>query len=325
MSARETIPAVMSQSLPMPEPGSSRQIWSVGGGKGGIGKTLITAALGWHLARLGKRVVLVDADLGGANLHTCLGLHGPTRTLGDFMSRRVETIEEVLVDTGIAGLRLVSGGGDFLGAANINYQQKLRLLSKVRELDVDIVLIDLGAGTSFNTLDFFLASDLGLLLVVPEPTSVENGYRFIKSALFRRLRAVAATDRVRELVDSGLDSRNAAGIRTPLDLLAAVEAEDPEQGAAFRAEVASFRPRFVVNQVREPSDVAVGHQLVTACARHLGVRASYAGFVDYDETVWRCVRQRRLFMAEAPASPAAERVRQVARMLLHRASLRLPW
>lgn len=309
----------------MPEPGSPRQIWSIGGGKGGIGKSLITAALGWHLARLGKRVVLVDADLGGANLHTCLGLSGPTRTLGDFMSRRVENIEDVLVETGVAGLRLISGGGDFLSAANINYQQKLRLLTKVRGLDVDLILIDLGAGTSYNMLDFFLASDLGLLMVVPEPTSVENGYRFIKSALFRRLRAVATTDRVRELVDSGVDSHNSRGIRTPLDLLSAVESEDPGQAESFRAEVAAFRPRFIVNQVREPGDVAVGHQLVTACARHLGVRASYAGFVDYDDTVWRCVRQRRLFMAEAPTSPAAERVRQVARMLLHRASLRLPW
>ena len=315
----------MSLALPMLEPAAPRQIWSVGGGKGGIGKSILTAALGWHLARLGKRVVLVDADLGGANLHTCLGLTGPTRTLGDLMSRRYEHIEDVLVDTGVAGLRLVSGGGDFLGAANMSYQQKLRLLTKIRELDVDIVLIDLGAGTSYNTLDFFLASDLGLLVVVPEPTSVENGYRFIKSALYRRLRAVAATDRVRDLVDGVLDSRDGNAIRTPLDLVTAVEQIDPEQAESFRAEVTSFRPRFVVNQVREPADVAIGHQLVTACGRHLGLRASYAGFVDYDETVWRCVRQRRLFIAEAPNTPAAERVRQVARMLLHRASLRLPW
>jgi flagellar biosynthesis protein FlhG len=296
----------------------------MGGGKGGIGKSLITAALGWHLARLGKRVVLVDADLGGSNLHTCLGLTGPTLTLGDFVARRAERIEDVLSETGLEGLRLISGGGDFLGAANINYQQKLRLLNKIRSLAVDVVLIDLGAGTSFNTLDFFLASDLGLLMVVPEPTSVENGYRFIKSALFRRLRALAVTDHARQLVDSALDPRNPAGIRTPLDLLAAVERDAPLQAESFRKEVAAFRPRFVVNQVREAADVAVGHQLVMACARHLGVRASYVGFVDYDDAVWRCVRQRRLFIAEAPGSPAAERVRQIARTLLGGGSLGLP-
>ena len=65
-------------ALALPRP-VRRQIWSIGGGKGGIGKSLLAASLGWQLARLGKRVVLVDADLGGANLHTCLGLPGPSR------------------------------------------------------------------------------------------------------------------------------------------------------------------------------------------------------------------------------------------------------
>lgn len=315
----------MSNALPLPAPRPQRQIWSVGGGKGGIGKSLLTAALGWQVARMGKRVVLVDADLGGANLHTCLGLSGPTLTLGDFVARRVERIEDVLVDTGVAGLKLISGGSDFLGAANIKYQQKLRVINRIRGLDVDVVLMDLGAGTSFNILDFFLASDVGLLAVVPEPTSIENGYRFIKSALFRRLRGAAATESVRQLVDGAVDSRNPAGIKTPLDLLAAVEREDPAQVEAFRRALAAFRPRFLVNQVRAPGDVSVGHQLVTACARHLGIRASYAGFVDYDDSVWQCVRQRRLFVAQVPDSPAAEKVRRLARVLLYGENLAFPW
>ena len=70
----------------------------------------------------------------------------------------------------------------------------MRVLNKLRALDVDVVLIDLGAGTSFNIIDFFLISDVALLAVVPEPTSIENGYRFIKSALYRRLRDAAPTD-----------------------------------------------------------------------------------------------------------------------------------
>src|SRR5690349_22896836 len=103
----------MSAPLAMPPPGSEprpeRQIWSMGGGKGGIGKSLLTASLGWQLARMGKRVVLVDADLGGANLHTCLGLSTPPLTLGDFICRRAEKIEDVLVETGVPGLGLISG------------------------------------------------------------------------------------------------------------------------------------------------------------------------------------------------------------------------
>jgi flagellar biosynthesis protein FlhG len=89
--------------------------------------------------------------------------------------------------------------------------------------------------------------------------------------------------------------------------------------------MAAFHPRFVVNQVRDNADITIGHQLVSACARHLGVRATYAGFVHYDDIVWQSVRRRRLFMVDAPGSRAAEEVRQLARGLLQGESLALPW
>jgi flagellar biosynthesis protein FlhG len=302
-----------------------RQIWSVGGGKGGIGKSLLTASLGFQLARMGKRVVLVDADLGGANLHTCLGLPGPDRTLADFIQRRSERIEDVLVETGFSGLRLISGASDFLAAANIKHVQKVRVLNRIRALDVDVVLLDLGAGTSFNIIDFFLISDVSILTVVPEPTSIENGYRFIKSALYRRLRAAAPHEGVRQIVEAALDPKNPLAIRTPLDLVALVEKEDKDAVPALAREMAAFRPRFVLNQVRDASDVPIGHQLVAACARHLGVKAAYAGFVHYDDAVWQSVRRRRLFMVDAPTAPAAQEIRALARSLLQGESLGLPW
>jgi flagellar biosynthesis protein FlhG len=311
-------------TLPAWLPRTERQIWSVGGGKGGIGKSVLTAALGWQLARLGRRVILVDADLGGANLHTCLGVAPPARTLGDFIRRRVEKIEDAVVDTPFPRLRLLSGAAG-LSAANISHQQKVRVLSKLRGLDVDVVLVDLGAGTSFHTLDFFLVSQMGLLVVVPEPTSVENGYRFIKSVVYRRLREVAEDPGVRELVDAALDPGGARGIRTPMELLAAVEKESPPAAEVLRRELSAFRPRFMVNQVRGPHDVAVGHQLVTACARHLGIRATYVGYVQYHDDVWQAVRQRRLFAAEDPDGKPAQEIRQIVRGLIHDESMRFAW
>lgn len=315
----------ITRVVPTPLPRSRRQIWSVGGGKGGIGKSILTASLGWQLARMGKRVVLVDADLGGANLHTCLGMPSPELTLGDFIQRRRDTIEEILVETGTPGLRLISGASDFLGAANIKHVQKIRVLNRIKALDVDLVLMDLGAGTSYNIIDFFLASDLSVLTVVPEPTSIENGYRFIKSALYRRLRGAAPHEGVRQIVDAALDPKNPRGIRTPIDLLAQVEREDPEAVVVLKREMAAFQPRFIVNQVRDEGDIPIGHQLVAACARHLGVRATFAGFVHYDDSVWQSVRRRRLFMVDSPTCRAAEEVRHLARGLLQGESLTLPW
>ena len=318
--------ATLGGALPAALPRPRRQIWSLGGGKGGIGKSLLTASLGWQLSRMGKRVVLVDADLGGANLHTCLGLSTPPEhTLGDFIRRRVERIEDVAVETGYTGLRLISGASDFLGAANIKYQQKVRVLNRIRALDVDVVLMDLGAGTSFNIIDFFLVSDLGILTVVPEPTSIENAYRFIKSALYRRLRGAATTEAVREIVESALDQKNAHGIKTPLDLIRTVAREDPSAVEPLQREMAAFHPRFVVNQVREEADIPVGHQLVAACARHLGIRSTYVGYVHYDDTIWRNVRQRRLFMVDAPGCVPATEVARLARSLVRGESLPLAW
>jgi MinD-like ATPase involved in chromosome partitioning or flagellar assembly len=184
-----------------------------------------------------------------------------------------------------------------------------------------VVLIDLGAGTSYNILDFFLLSDVSILAVVPEPTSIENGYRFIKSALYRRLRAAASTESARQLVDAALDPRSPLGIRSPAQLLARLELQDPESTQAMRREVAAFQPRFVVNEVRDMADVAIGHQLVAACGRHLGVKASYAGFIHHDDAVWQAVRRRRLFMADAPTSRAAEEIRQLTRGLVKGESL----
>ena len=316
----------MSNALPVAVPRPARrQMWSVGGGKGGIGKSVITAALGWQLARLGKRVVLVDADLGGANLHTCLGLPPPQRSLADFVMRRVERIEDVAVETNFPRLRLISGAADLLTAANIKHQQKVRLLSRLRTIDADIVLMDLGAGTSFNILDFFLMSDLNLLVIVPEPTSVENGYRFIKSALFRRLRAVCEDTEAQEILDFAMDPSNLRGIRTPVELLSAVENECPDALPPLQAALAAFRPRFIVNQVRGPADAAIGPQLVTACARHLGIRASHAGFVYHDDAVWQAVRQKRLFASDDPEGKAAQSIRQIARGLLQGEPMSFDW
>ncbi len=165
-----------------------KEIWAVGGGKGGIGKSLITGNIGITLARLKKRVLLVDADLGGANLHTTLGIGVPEMTLSDFLNRRVETIQDVIIKTSIPNLSLVSGAQDFLDAANPNFAQKARLLRHLETLDADYILLDLGAGTSFNILDFFLFADHGILVVLPEPTAIENAYRFIKSAFYRRFK-----------------------------------------------------------------------------------------------------------------------------------------
>src|SRR5512138_1880023 len=221
----------------------ARRVVSIGGGKGGIGKSLVSANLGIELARRGKRVVLVDADLGGANLHTALGIDLPRRTLSDFIERKVHRIEDVVTPTGIQNLSLVSGALDHLDAANPRHAQKMRFLRHVQMIDADFAILDLGAGTHTNVLDFFLVSDHGVLVLVPEPTAVENAYRFVKAAFWRRMRNVAQLYGYDSLLRAVMDT---GSFRSPVELLSTFSERDPDAGAILARHMGSFRPRLIV-------------------------------------------------------------------------------
>lgn len=135
------------------------QVWAIGGGKGGAGKSVVSTILAFWLARMGKRTVLVDVDLGGANLHTLLGIKSPLKTLNDFITKKSEALEDICIDTEAQNLRLISGASDVLSLANPHFSQKVKLINHFSRLDADYVMLDLGAGTSFNVLDFFLAAN----------------------------------------------------------------------------------------------------------------------------------------------------------------------
>ena len=291
----------------------SRRVVSVGGGKGGIGKSLVSANLGIELARRGKRVVLVDADLGGANLHTTLGIDLPRRTLSDFIERKVSRIEDVVTPTGIPNLGLVSGALDHLDAANPRYAQKMRLLRQVQQMDVDYAVLDLGAGTHTNVLDFFLVSDHGVLVLVPEPTAVENAYRFVKAAFWRRMRNVAQVYGYDPLIRAVTEGR---AFKSPVELVASVGERDPEAGANLARHLAAFRPRLVVNQARTEQDADIGRAVVAAWRKYFGLEMDYLGYIGYDDEMWRAVRARRPLLVERPDAIAAKAFATVADSLL---------
>jgi len=295
---------------------SRGRIIAVGGGKGGVGKSLVTSSLGISLAQHGKRVVVIDADLGGANLHTCLGLSTPTRTLSDFIARRVESIEDVVLETGVKNLGLISGAHDHLTASNLKYFQKTRLLSRIATVDADYILLDIGAGISFNIVDFFLIAEQGLLVVIPEPSSIENAYRFLKMSFFRHLWRGLKASPARKVVEQAMDQKNNDGIRTPFDLLEAVEHLDASTGQYLKELALAFRPRLLINQGRYPEDERLGGSMAMVCRRHLGIDIDAIGAIPFDESVWKANRKRRPFMLDSPESTAGIAIENVAQSLL---------
>ena len=134
---------------------NSPTIWAIGGGKGGVGKSLVSILLGISLARKGKKTMLVDADLGGANLHTLMGIKTPDRTLNDFVTRKYRSIEDICARTSIDNLQIICGASEILSLANPQYTQKNKILQSILKLPADHVLLDLGAGDILQRIGFF--------------------------------------------------------------------------------------------------------------------------------------------------------------------------
>jgi flagellar biosynthesis protein FlhG len=299
------------------EPQNSACVWAVGGGKGGVGKSVITANLAIALARRGRRCVVVDADLGGGNLHTILGVRKPHRTLADFLSREVDELDDVLCETSIPNLSLVSGARAFLAMANPKHSQKERLLRHLRALDADHVLLDLSAGSAFNVLDFFLEARQGIVVVVPEPTSLENAYHFLKSAFFRSLSRATREPQVRHAVEQVMKERDQLDVHSPRELINRVLAFDRAAGRALEDQARAFTPRLIVNQARTPEHRNMGNDIALACREYLGTEVEYLGAVARDEAVHIAVSQRRPVLELRPNSVFARDVETLAARLLN--------
>ena len=280
-------------------------IWAIAGGKGGVGKSFLCSNLSIDLAQRGNSVVLIDADFGGPNLHTFFGISTSIISVSDFIKSNQLRLDDILLPTGIASLKLASGAHDVLGMANLNVIQQNKLIKAIKSLDVDYVLVDLGAGTSSYTLDLFLMADVGILVAAPEPTSVENTYRFIKSAFYRKLKTVIQHQGVRSFLEKITESKHAESPRTPAELVSEITDINAQAGETLKFEVSNFTPKLILNQVRTPTDVRVGFSMCGASNKYFGVDLGYVGFVEHDNYVIQSIRQRKPIIIHSPDSVAA--------------------
>lgn len=280
------------------------RLLAIGGGKGGTGKTSVAASIAISLASLDRSVILVDGDLGGANMHICLGMTQAEINLGKFFLDKETELVDILIPTPVHNLRLISGAGGVLGLANPKYSQKLKFINRMRKLEADFIVLDLGAGTTYDTLDLFLAADLGIVVTAPDPFSLQNGFNFLKASTYRMLERNLRKDlEVQELLSGARDEH----YRIPLPrLLAMMEAQKPEVVKRIEDALAEFRPGFIANMVMKRSEAREALVVKTATAELLGVEVDYLGFVYFDPAVRTALRQMQPFVVANPRGHAAK-------------------
>lgn len=160
--------------------GKKARVITVTSGKGGVGKTSLSVNLAISLSRMGRRVIIMDADFGLANIEVMIGVR-PAYNLADLMFRGKSIVD--IITYGPENIGFISGGSGIEEMANLTREQVFHLIQKLEELDemADVIIIDTGAGIGTTVMEFVAASSEVLLVATPEPTSITDAYALLKS------------------------------------------------------------------------------------------------------------------------------------------------
>ncbi len=265
------------------------RVVAVSGGKGGVGKSLVSLNLGVMLGRLGYKTTIIDCDLGAPNIHTLLGMTRPGPGLGGYLDHEVDSLIEVAIDAGTPNLRIIPGTSQ-PGAANINAGQKLRLLRAIAHLGGDVVIVDVGAGTAYNTVDLVAAADLKLVVMTPQLTSLQNAYTFLKACVQRSLRRLPDDTDARAVLEELLTGEGES--RPVARAVAILRDEHGELADAVVDVLARFGVMLVGNMTTSDRDQVVFGRMTNMISDYLMIQAPLVATLPLCDAIRKSVDTR---------------------------------
>lgn len=298
------------------------EIWAIGGGKGGSGKTFITSNMGTYLANKGKKVILIDADFGGANLHSFIGVNRPQYSLTDFFGSQVP-LEDIITASPIENLGLVVGDIHSLSPDNIQINQKIDLYKNIVKLNAEYILIDIGAGSHRDTIDTFLLANRLIVVFEPNVISIENMYQFTRNALYRKLKWTLRPLMTEDIYQyfRGKDRKDGSPIRNIKELLGYLQ-DIPELKESIEKVMDLFQIHLILNKMRTTQDIELGSTVKSFLIKYLGINAKYVGFIEYEDSVWKSARKRQVLLRTNPSSRSSKEIRTSAENILLGSELR---
>lgn len=264
------------------------EIVSVASGKGGVGKSFFAANLAMSIKRIDDAVLLVDGDLGGANLHSFVGLKAQGKGIYNFLKENFR-IEDVILETP-AGVDFIGGSSDILGMAHINNFEKLKILNHLKRSNYRYVIMDLGAGTSYNMIDFFNFSDKKVLIMNSEPTSIENSYGFLKIALYRKIERHLFKDPRLENICGKLRSRS-MNYQKVDDIIEELEKIDDNLSREILNIVENYKVGLVLNMLKYKKELNIFYGFENVAKKYLRISVEKLGFLPYDLYVSESLKQ----------------------------------
>ena len=298
------------------------QIWAVGGGKGGTGKSFVTCNVATCLAAQGKKVILIDADFGGANLHTLLGVSKSHKSLADFFSGKA-LLPELIVDTKIKNLYLIVGPLRYFEPESLKYAQKIKLFNHIMQLEADIILIDLGSGTHFNIVDTFLLADKKIVVTLPQITALENMFSFLNNSFYRCLNRAFVRNKLGYVFKNVVKEKAGYEIGNLRQFIALIKQKSTESSDIVDDELSKYMVNIIINQARTSKDISLGNQVRSLCIKYLGFKANYIGYIEHDDTIPLAINKQQPYLQMYPKSRCAIKIEKITLNLLQNTQMRV--
>jgi len=296
---------------------SDKKVIPIAGGKGGVGKSILSTNLALLLAVHGKKTVLVDLDLGGSNVHTMLGMKNTHKGIGHFIHEPHMTIESLLVKSPYENLSIIPGDVTVYGLGELNFETKKRITMGILELDADYIIVDLGAGTSMNVLDFFLISNSGILVSTPHTTSITNTFNFLKSLTYRFLQRLFSENKVFIKELNRLIKETEPNKEIPInDFLNKMELKDSESIEKARYFLQALQPKIVLNMADEKEDLQMAHSLSELVKEKLSLSLECLGMLFYDRGIGQSLKDRVPYLQEHNDTVTAAGLNRIAQKIL---------
>lgn len=256
------------------EPSPLTRVIAISSGKGGVGKTTISVNLAISMAKMGKKVLLMDGDLGLANVNVLMGII-PEHNIYEVIKGK-KRIQDVILHTNY-GIDLLAGASGITQLANLTDEQRENFLTGLESLTgYDVLIIDTGAGVGANVVGLVKPADEVIIVTTPEPTSITDAYGMIKSIVVNR-----QDKRIKLLVNRAESAIEAKRVADRLISISSqfLKAEVESLGFIFEEDIVR---KSIQNQ--RPYVVVYPGSKSAACVQHMAMRLLNVDLTDGENT-----------------------------------------
>lgn len=288
----------------------------IASGKGGVGKSFLTANLSIAIAQLGHSTAVVDLDLGGSNLYTYLGIPNKYPGIGDYLKGKKVRFNDLLVRTKTLNLKYIPGDGRTPFMADIPHAQRRILLEEIKRIPARYVLLDLGSGSTFNTLNFYGITHKGIILTTSEMPSIMNSLTFLRNFMFYIiLKAVKHNKEVLKILITAFQQPIKSEPLSVKSLLHKISEVDKNLSIKAHDLCRKYRPRIIINMGDSFDELKILRKIDGILKKRLSIEADYFGFVYYDDVVRKSVKNSKMLFSHYPQCVASKSIKHIARRI----------